>query len=69
MEMPFKVDEGYSEDTRSQDGGDSSIGLESGVEELMGLVIPPMGRLSDAVLTLSEAERSGMACYDACCLD
>ena len=63
MEMPFKVDEGYSEDTRSQDEGDTPMGIEPRVEEMMGMVMPPLAGLSDAVMTLNEAERSGEAVY------
>ena len=59
VEAPFKLDEGYSEETRSQYDGDSSMGIEprgGGVPStpLASLTVSP-----DVVMSMSEAERSG----------
>ena len=59
MEAVFKVDEGYSEDGRSLDGGDLIMGDESRTSEVMGMSFPSLAGLPDVVLTLNEAERSG----------
>ena len=57
MESSYKVDEGYSEETRSQDGFDSPMGIESGSE-------PPhmmsATELSAAVMSLSESDKAGI---------
>ena len=57
MDPSYKVDEGYSEDTRSQDGLDSPMNMEAGSD---GQQLGIGGRLPSDVLALSEAERSGM---------
>ena len=64
---PADKDEGYSEDTRSQDGLDSPMKLEPGDDAMM---LSPMAFetcLPHAVLALTEAERSGrspLACVE-----
>ena len=57
---PFKIDEGYSEDTRSQDDEDSALGIEPRLGEPMTMAPPSNAGLPENVLTLSEAERSGI---------
>lgn len=59
IDSSFKVDEGYSEDTRSQDDMDSSnIKLEIRASEAI-MAVPMMAGLPDGIMALSEAERSG----------
>ena len=60
----YKVDEGYSEDTRSQDGSESSTRLDGGVGHDAGaggihLNGSAAVILEDLVRGLGEAERSG----------
>jgi hypothetical protein len=59
MDPSYKVDEGYSEDTRSQDGLESPMSIEPGS---YGALASQMGSgsvlLSD-LMALSESERSG----------
>lgn len=52
MDSSYKVDEGYSEDTRSQDDSDSSMRMEPGGED----------ELFDAVMALGEGEKKGKQC-------
>ena len=57
---PYKVDEGYSEDTRSSDGSESAmrLDLQKGGEEMMQ---PPLSaNLENLIRGLSEYERGGM---------
>ena len=61
MEASYKMDEGYSEDTRSQDELDSPMGMESGNENLLHSQVISATGLSTAVLALSEAEKAGMS--------
>lgn len=52
----YKIDEGYSEETRSLDQ-DSPVGLGPNPEEM----IPTSLRLAmDTIMSLSESEKSGM---------
>ena len=61
IDSSFKIDEGYSEDTRSLDDVDSPMKLEPGVNETNGVSMPmAASSLSDGVMVLNEAERSGM---------
>ncbi len=60
MESSYKMDEGYSEDTRSQDGLDSPIGMDPGGENLLQSQLMSATGLPAAVLALSEAEKAGM---------
>lgn len=55
------MDEGYSEDTRSQDELDSPIGMDGGNENLLQSQIMSATGLPTAVLALSEAEKAGMS--------
>ena len=61
---PFKLDEGYSEETRSQDDGDSTLGTELGNGDPIATSLSPLVGLSDAVMALTEAERSGKRILD-----
>ena len=56
----YKVDEGYSEDNRSQDDMDSPTGLEQDGRLLEAHMLS-VDELSTAASALSEAERAGMA--------
>ena len=60
MESHYKVDEGYSEDTRSQDDLDSPMGMESGGETLLQSHVLSLAGLSAAVMNLNESEKAGM---------
>lgn len=53
----YKVDEGYSEDTKSQDDPDSPMRMEPGGEDMLQ---NPM--VCDAVMALGEGEKSGKPC-------
>lgn len=52
MDTSYKVDEGYSEDTRSQDDSDSCLRMEPGGDDM----------LFDAVMALGEGEKKGKQC-------
>ena len=56
---PYKIDEGYSEGTRSQEGLDSPMRLDGNEDSSLDTRLPPGLSLQDAVLGLSEAERKG----------
>lgn len=56
MDLSYKVDEGYSEDTRSQDDPESPMRMESGDDML------PTQTVLDAVMALGEGEKSGKNC-------
>lgn len=53
VDPSFKVDEGYSEETRSQDDVDSAMRLDTGISA------PMVAGLPEGIMALSEAERSG----------
>ncbi len=59
MDSSFKVDEGYSEETRSQDDLDSPMRVESILDETVTVPMSVPPALPPAILALSEAERSG----------
>ena len=59
MESSYKVDEGYSEETRSQEGIDSPMQVDSGDERAVFGHLPLGAGLQDAVLALGENERRG----------
>ena len=63
LDAPFKLDEGYSEETRSQYDGDSSMGLEPRSGNVMPLSLSSLTVLPDVVMSLSEAERSGTVIF------
>ena len=58
MDPSYKVDEGYSEETRSQDGLESP-NMELGNDALLVSQLGVGGVLPPSVMALSEAERSG----------
>ncbi len=60
MDPSYKLDEGYSEDTRSQDGLESPIHMETGNDALLASQLGVGGILPPGVMALSEAERSGV---------
>ncbi len=60
MDSSFKLDEGYSEETRSQDDSDSPMRFESVSDETVSVPLNAPPALPPAILALSEAERSGM---------
>ncbi|KAG8530921.1 uncharacterized protein KY384_004278 [Bacidia gigantensis] len=59
---PYKVDEGYSEDTRSQDGSESSMKLDirDHSSTTMRTQPPVEAHFADFIRGLGEHERSGM---------
>ena len=59
MDPSFRVDEGFSEDTRSLDDGDSAMGLEPRQNSSIHLVSNPLTALQNAVLAFDESQRSG----------
>ena len=59
MDPSYKLDEGYSEDTRSQDGLESP-NVEMGNDALLASQLGVGGVLPPGVMALSEAERSGV---------
>ena len=59
MEPSYKVDEGYSEETRSQEGTDDPMRVDSGDESAMFNQFTLGAGLQDAVLALGETERKG----------
>lgn len=59
MDTSFKVDEGYSEETRSQDGTNTPTDLDLGQADMTSAAISSMAGLPEWVLTLNEMERSG----------
>ena len=54
MYTSYKVDEGYSEDTRSQDDPDSPMRMEPGGDDMLQNQL-----VLDAVMALSEGEKTG----------
>ena len=58
MDPAYKIDEGYSEETRSQDDMDSPMRLVANTEDLKAHSL----RLAmNAIMSLGEAEKSGMS--------
>ena len=55
----FKLDEGYCDDTKSQDYADSSMILTPPPETNTALTVLSLADLSRMVFSMSEAERSG----------
>lgn len=55
---PFRLDEGYSEDTRSQSGASDAFRMDAGADEAMEHDYEQM--LPDWLLAMSEEQRSGM---------
>ena len=54
MDSSYKVDEGYSEDTRSQDDTDSPMRMETGGDDMLSAQA-----IVDTVIALNEGEKSG----------
>lgn len=63
MEASYKVDEGYSEETKSQEGTDSPIPMDADDENAILGQFPLGSGLQDAVLALGENERKGTIVY------
>ena len=63
MESSFKLDEGYSEEVRSQDGSESSMRLGSRTGDMLEGANPVVAELANGLLALNEADRSGMEIY------
>ena len=61
MDTNFKLDEGYSEDSRSVDDGDSAMGLEPRNNSQVNLLSNPLTAIQNAVMALDESQRSGEA--------
>ena len=59
MDCTFKLDEGYSEETRSENDLDSPMRLETIPDEAVAVPVNASPALPPAILALSEAERSG----------
>ena len=56
MDTSYKIDEGYSEETRSQDEVDSPMRLESNDE---GMATTAMRLAMDSIMSLGEDDKSG----------
>lgn len=67
MDTSFKVDEGYSEETRSQDGSNTPSDLDLTRADMASAAISSMARLPQSVLTLNEAQRSGTIAQSTLC--
>ncbi|MCJ1232042.1 hypothetical protein MMC12_008723, partial [Toensbergia leucococca] len=61
MESSFKLDEGYSEEVRSQDGSESSMRLGSRTGDMLEGANPVVAELANGLLALNEADRSEFA--------
>lgn len=59
MQPSFKLDEGYSEETRSQTGSDEAMEPEPTAGTTAGLVPAPYVGLPDWIMALGEDQRSG----------
>ncbi|KAL6717621.1 hypothetical protein ACLMJK_005536 [Lecanora helva] len=59
----YKVDEGYSEETRSQDGLDSPTDMEQDGDNLLQSQMLSATGLSSAVAALNEAEKAGIPVF------
>ena len=57
MDMSYRIDEGYSEETRSLDDLESPMRLEANTEDM----IPTSLRLAmDTIMSLEESDKCGM---------
>ena len=57
MDMSYRIDEGYSEETRSQDDLESPMRLEANTEDML----PTSLRLAmDTIMSLEESDKCGM---------
>ncbi len=59
MEAAYKVDEGYSEETKSQEGTDSPMPMDADDENAILGQFPLASGLQDAILAHGENERKG----------
>ncbi|KAL8666096.1 MAG: hypothetical protein Q9168_007565 [Polycauliona sp. 1 TL-2023] len=59
MDSSSKIDEGYSEDTRSQDGADSPMRMDSVGDASLQQSWSSTAGVSHQIMSLGEAERSG----------
>ena len=59
VDASYRLDEGYSEDTRSQDGLDSQTGMDQDGDHLLQSHIMSVNELSAVASTLGEAEKAG----------
>lgn len=59
MQTPFKLDEGYSEETRSQSGSDVAMESEYMTAVSASQESPSFVGLPDWIMTLGEHQRSG----------
>ena len=57
MDPSYKVDEGYSEGTRSQDDTDSPMRMEPGVDDML-----PTQTAFDAAMVLNDGDKGGKQC-------
>lgn len=55
-----KIDEGYSEEDRSQSGSDFLMRMETRLGDAVGMIQDPQYPLPEWVLSMNETERSGM---------
>lgn len=57
MDLSYRIDEGYSEETRSQDDPESPMRLEANTEDML----PTSLRLAmDTIMSLEERDKCGM---------
>ena len=56
VDTSYKIDEGYSEETRSQDDLDSTMRLESSADEMLP---NPLRLAMDSIMSLREEDKSG----------
>ena len=59
MDATLKIDEGYSEDTRSQDDTDSPMRMDSMGDGALSQTWSSAAGVPHQIMSLSEAERSG----------
>lgn len=60
MDPALRIDEGYSEDTRSQDEADSPMRMDPVAEGTLSQSWSSTAGVSHQIMSLSETERSGM---------
>lgn len=61
---PFRLDEGYSEDTRSQSGASDAFRMDANMEEVMEQDIDQI--LPEWLVAMSEEQKSGMVHMEQC---
>ena len=60
MDSAYKLDEGYSEDTRSEDGSESSLRIDTGGSSVAHGHRSLGASIEDALQGLNAIEKSGM---------